>query len=383
MITTSATARILQKSIVREFYRRNAGQLLLLFILFFGAVGELEGTAKYTGPLYQFHYQYALIVGLLSSHTLSILVALAWLFYAERCAHFVLSTLKKTDFSFLYLLNQLPPKKNFGLLFRLQLLLFLPILLYSLAILGVAIYKGWIIAGLVVIGYLSLLCLSNALRFHYQWQRPGRSTITWLPRWLPSLPGVLPYWKFFIQFAVKEQKGLFLGIKIFSCGVLLLSIKTLSAEDYDARMLSLLFGIGLFGHGVLIYKFRELEEKTLFFYRGLPVSLPQRLIQYGLLYGVLLLPELITVACLIPKPLHEGDAFRLLFSGYAFLLLLNSLLFQAPIAVPSFLKIILSLFVLLYFSVMSGNLGWLGLFILLVAAGLFIGVYYRYDKEFV
>ena len=375
----NATARILQKSLVREFYRRNAGQLLFIFILFFGAVGELEGTAKYTGPLYQFHYQYALIVGLLSSHSLSVLVALAWLLYAEKNALFVLTSLQKPDFSFLYLLNQLPPKKQFGLLVRVQLLLFLPILLYSIAILGVAFYKGWFLSGLVVIGYIFLLCLGNALRYQYHWQRPGRST-PMLLRWLPSWQGTLPYWKFFIQYAVREQKWLFIGIKIFSCGILLLSLKTLSPEDYDTRMLSLLFGIGLFGHGVLIYKFRDWEEKTLLFYRGLPVSLFQRLVQYGLLYGILLLPEIITLACLIPTPLHYGDACRLLFSGYGFLLLLNSLLFRAPFTIQQFLKIVLGLFLLLYFAVMSGTLGWLGVCILGTAAALFTRVYYKYDK---
>jgi hypothetical protein len=44
--------RILVKSLVRQFYRQNAGQLIFVFILFIGAVGELEGQLKYTGPFF-------------------------------------------------------------------------------------------------------------------------------------------------------------------------------------------------------------------------------------------------------------------------------------------------------------------------------------------
>src|SRR5258706_4120653 len=135
--------RILVKSLVRQFYRQNAGQLIFVFILFIGAVGELEGQLKYTGPLFQFHYQYALILGMLGNRMLFALVFFAWLLYAEKCAQFVLGSLQQPDHSFAYLLNELPAKKMFGLLCRVQWLLFLPIGLYSLAILGVAIYKGW------------------------------------------------------------------------------------------------------------------------------------------------------------------------------------------------------------------------------------------------
>jgi hypothetical protein len=317
---------------------------------------------------------------MLSSRTLLLLVLLAWLIYAEKCAQFMLAALRQPDHSFLHLLNNLPPKKMFGLLYRLQLLLFLPITVYSLAILGVAIYKGWVLSGIWIIAYILALCLLCAARYQYQLQHPGKRSLILLPRLLPALPDVLYYWKFFIQYLFWEQRLLLAGVKIFSCGVLYLSVKTLSGDDYDPRMPSLLFGIGLFGHGVLVYRLRELEEKTLLFYRGLPVSLSRRLAQYGLLYGVVFIPELITIACLTPRPLHYGDAFRLLLSGYGFLLFLNSLLFITPFTIRRFLKIVLGLFLLMYFAVMGGFLGWLAIFILPGAVALFCWTYYRYNN---
>ncbi|HWK02463.1 MAG TPA: hypothetical protein VNS58_02455 [Puia sp.] len=369
------SSRILLQSLVRPFYRQNAGQLIFVFILFFGAVGELEGTQIHTGPLYQFHYQYALILGMLSSHTLFGFVLLAWLLYAEKCTRFVLSALQQSDYSFLDLLNNLSPAKIFRIFFRLQLLLFLPIVLYSLAIITVAVYKGWLFGGLLVVGYILAVCMLAAARCQYQLRHPGRTP--WLL--LPSLPGVLSWWKLFIRYLVREHRLLLAGIKIVSCGMLYISVKTITQDNYDLRMPSLLYGIGIFGHSILVYKFRELEEKNLLFYRGLPISLPARLIQYGLLYAVLLIPEMITLALLTPMPLHPEDAFRLLLSGYSLLLLLNSLLFVGPFPIKTFLKIVLALFLLLYFAVMAGFLGWLSVCILAGALALFGWRYYRYD----
>ena len=368
--------RILVKSLIWPFYRQNAGQLVFIFILFFGAVGELEGTQKYTGPLYQFHYQYALIVGMLSSRALFGLVLLAWFVYTEKCVRFVLSAWQQPDYSFLNLLNRLSPKTTFRLLCQLQFLLFLPIGIYSLAIIGVAAYKGWYLSGLMVIGYMLLVCLLAVARYRYQWRHPGRKS--W--NWLPSLPGPIHYWKFLIEYLFRQHRLLLAGIKIVSCGLLYLSVLTLSENNYDLRMPTLLYGIGILGHSILVYKIRELEERALLFYRGLPVTLPARLVQVGLLYGVLLIPEMVTLVLLTPVPLHRTDASRLLLSGYSLLLLLNSLLFIAPFSIRMFLKIVLGIFLLFYLAVLAGFLGWLSLFILIGALALLSRTYYRYNK---
>ncbi len=115
------------------------------------------------------------------------------------------------------------------------------------------------------------------------------------------------------------------------------------------------------------------------FYRGLPVSLLRRMAGYGLLYMVLLIPEMIVLGWVTPKPLHNKDAFELLLSGYSFLLLLNSLLFIAPIRIRDYLKIVFCLFLLLYFCVLAGIFVWLAICCLVISAVLFCRQYYRYD----
>jgi hypothetical protein len=553
------TFSILVKSLVRQFYRQNAGQLIFVFILFIGAVGELEGQLKYTGPLFQFHYQYALILGMLSNRMLFALVFFAWLLYAEKCAQFVLGSLQQQDHSFAYLLNELPAKKMFGLLYRVQLLLFLPIGLYSLAILGVAIYKGWWLSGLIVIGYILAINLLTAARYQYQLQHPGKSSLILLPRlfsagpgpliqmgfktlvkpfyrqnaalflflfllffgvvapsmqldyhyalirgvlaspialgvvlfvWLlyvlkcinwvtailgspdhsflnllsqldnrrrfllllgvqiilclpissyalaitgvalykgypitamavqlyilflclagawryqyrlehpgsnpgrwtrwmrvPALAGrkgkPLPYWSFFIRYLFQDGKALLLGLKLAGCAVLYLLLKDRAPDYYDIRMPFLLYTMVLFGHGVLIYRCRTMEEKMLSFYRGLPVSLGQRWVQYCLLYFLVLMPEMLTLSWLTPIAIRWKDALGFMLSGYSLLLLLNSVLFVASLKMSDFLKLSLGIFGILYLGVLGDAVIVLSGGFFVVAGCLFFGGYWRYQS---
>lgn len=382
------TISILWKTLVRPFYRQNAGQFIFIFIVFFGAVGEVGGKAKYTGPILQLEYHYALINGLLTSRILLGLVFIAWLIYAEKCAQFVLAALQRPDHSFLYMLNRLSGRKMYGLLFLMQCLLYLPILLYTLAIIAVAFYKGQFLVMAGIVGYILLLCGCMAARFQYQFHNPGKAlpfpplrSGGLLPRLrLPFASGANVYWQFIIRYAIKEQKLLLTGIKLFSCGVLYLGMKAVTGGDYDIRMPVMLYSIGLFGHGVLIYRFRDLEERMLPFYRGLPVSLTSRLCQYGLLYFLLFIPEIITITWLIPRPLHYRDAMILILSGYGLLLLLNSILFIAPVKIKDYLKIVFCIFGLLYFCVLAGVLLWLAVIVLLAGVGMFFRGYYRYES---
>lgn len=390
------TRSILFKSLVKPFYRQNAGQFIFVFIVFLGAVGEVGGEFRYTGPILQLEYQYAMIQGMLSAPILFVLVLLAWLLYNEKCARFVLDTLNAPEYAFLDVLNRLDPKKLFGALLVVQVILYLPVSLYSIAIIGVACYKHWWLSAFCIPAYILLLCCINAARFQCLCQNPGKQLSTGISGWTRLLPGaqirpmesrILPpkkspvfrYWPYFIRYALRDQKLLLSGIKLFSCGVLYFGMNAVTPDDYDLRMPTLLFCIGLFGHGVLIYQFRRMEEKRLAFYRGLPVSLARRFSAYALLYGVLMIPEMIIFSRLVPAPLHTGDALKLLLSAYSFLLLLNSFLFLAPIPVRDYLKIVGCLFLLLYFSVLAGVLIWLAGTVLATAALLFWRRYYRYE----
>ena len=366
------TRRLLHRSFVRPYYRENAGLFLFLFILLFGVVA----------PSQQLNYHYHLILGMLSTPVLFGLVSLAWWLYAEKTVHFILTRLRAPDHSFVYLLNLLSPAKTYGLLLRIQAWLYLPVSLYGVAVMGVAVHRGSSLQAAGVGLYLLLLQFLGAARMLRQLQHPPSGTSSRILSLAGRLPPARfrPYWHFLLRSVLREHKALLLGIKLFNGAMLYLLLKAVSPDDYDLRMPLLFYSIGLFGHGVLIYRLRELEELRLVFYRGLPVPLLRRMGQYLLLCLLLLVPELILVSWLSPAPLHYRDAVGFFLWGYALLLLMNSLLFMRAFPMKDYLKLLFFIFLVLYACVLAGALPWLTGLTFVAAAGLFYGSYYRYER---
>jgi len=371
------TRALLHKALVRPYYKENAGLFLFIFILLFGVVA----------PSQQLNYHYHLILGMLNTPALFGLVMLVWYFYSEKCTRFILARLQSPELSFLDILNALPAGKIYRQLSRVYVGLFLPVYGYTLAVLGVAFYLGASGTMLLIALTLALLQGVQVRRILQRLRSPGRQHR--IPRRLRFLsgkrraygPSSLPYWRIFIRYLVKEQKGLFLGIKLFNGSILylLLHAQGQTPGDYDLRMPILFYSIGLFGHGVLVYRLRALEETRLVFYRGLPISLPKRMLQYGLLYLVVLIPEMILISWLSPKLLHYVDAIEFVGWSYAVLLLLDSLLFVRPFPMKGYLKLLFCIFMIVYGGVLGGFFLLLTILTFLAATTLFFWSYYRYE----
>jgi hypothetical protein len=378
----NSTTSLLLKTLVKPFYRQNAGQFIFIFIIFFGAVGEVGGYRKYTGPIPQLHYQYALITGMLNIPLLLVLVFLVWLIYAEKCAQYVLAALQRPDHSFLHLLNDLSACRRYRLLYFIQCMLYLPVIIYLFAIAGIAIYNHFLGLLVLICAFVVLVCALTAARFFYLLEYPGRSPLLFWPRLkVPFLSRGNLYWQFLLRYVLREHKLMMIGIKLFSCGIFYETIRAIATDNYDIRMPVLWYGLGILAHGVLIYRLRDMEQTRLLFYRGIPVSITQRMVQYGLFYALLLVPEMITIGLLSGHPLHYSDALAVGLCAYGLLLLLNSILYIAPIPIKDYLKIVLGIFLVLYFSVLAGMLLWLAVVLLVMAITLFRLFYYRYEDN--
>jgi hypothetical protein len=353
----------LARAIVRPYYRQNTSLFLFLIVLMFSFSSLISHD-----PL-QYHYK--LIVGMLTVAMVLVLVFAAWFLYMAQCARYVGFLLRDPRYTFLNMLHPAGNLRSYLLLLHVQLWLSLPISSYAIAITGVAIYQRWYGMAILVPAYLFFLCLLGALWCQFHLHRPGRSFSQTLRLRLN------PYWSFFIRFILHERKSLFFTIKLFSCSTLVLLLKDLGPDDYDLRMPILFYSFGVFAHGVLIYRFRELENTRLVFYRGLPVSLWRRFLQYGLLYGLLFVPEIITIIRLTHRPLHTGDAILLSVYGYSLLLLLNSLLFAGALKMGEYVRLIVAIFLLQYGFVLAGALVWLTGIFMVSATGMFFWGYYR------
>ncbi len=364
---------ILIRLFVKPFYRQQAGFFTFLFIILFGAVGRVDGAG-----LFDFHF--SLIQGMLKNPIAFLLILLLWLMYTKKCEQFLINTMRKPEYSFLQMFAQINSVKLYFLLAMVQVLFFLPIIMYAIIICLTGIYLHAYVAGGILMFYLISLCLLSARWYLYHIQNPGlfeeiktgkifvRSSET-------------SYWNFFFRYIGRYKKLLFTGIKIFSCGILygMLVNQTGTQDEWD--MIILFFSVGILGHGLLIHQIRDLEETRLKFYRSIPVSLFKRFSQYATFYLILLLPEIVTIILLTPKHLKYTDALLFVFFSYSMLLFLHSLLFIQFFPMKVYLKIILGLYLIIYCSILLSSFFWLCVFLFLSSLVIYRGRYYRYERQ--
>ena len=367
----SISRTILFKSLVKQYYRQNAGLFAFLLFMLLGAVGR----ANEAGLL---EYHYSLIQGMMLNPAIFMLVLLAWFFYAKKCEQFITPTLRRPDFSFLNILSLVNTKRAYRLLMEVQLLVFLPVILYMLVVAVVGFYKQWYVQTIVMLLYVLVICFVSARWYLYMLQNPGadRYRLKWR---IPDLFWETFYWSILIRYVLTNRKLLLFIIKIYSCGMLCLLVVRQTPAVYDLSIIILFYSFGLLGHGVLIRQVRAIEDRNLVFYRSLPRSLFGRYVQYVCLYFILFIPEIITIGYLTAAYLHYQDALLFIFFGYSVLLLLNSLLFIKSFTMFGYLKIITGFFFVIFLAMVSGMLQWLTVFSFILAIVLFFSRYYRYE----
>jgi hypothetical protein len=365
------TRVIINKIVVRDFYTQNAGFFLFLFLVFFGIVA----------PSQQLAYHYSLILGMLAAPGFMLLVGLAWLFYALKVERFVIRTLDSPENRFLYLLNRLPSTRIYLVLLKMQCLLFLPVSGYSLAVSIIAWYKGaWLTAVFVQL-YVGTICLLATAWYQHRLIHPGNTPGQQgrLRRGRQAERRYIPYCSILLRYLFHEHPALLGGLKIFGCGILYALLNQRQSGDDDLRIVYLTYSMAIFGHGMLLYRCRELEATRLLCYRALPVSTTARFGQYALFCFLLLLPEMLITGWLMPLHIQSTEALELLMSGYSILLLLNSFLLIMPLRTGDFLTLCLVIFGILYGCVLGAFLFAMTGFFVFMAALLFYKGYSRYE----
>jgi hypothetical protein len=368
----NVTRTLLIRSFVKPFYRQHAGLFVFLFTIMFGVVNILHG-AKFAD------YHFFLIKGMLKNPFLLVLVLFVWFLYIKKSEQFAVNILRRSDFSFLYMMALMESRKVYWLLVWIQFLIILPIIIYAVLIFVAGSYLHEYVKCGIILFYIISLCLICARWYLFIIQNPGRSA--------PVMNGNFSagaresgYWSLFIRYIGIDKKLLFSGIKIYSCCILYLMLINQTRVDNDLRMIILFFSLGILGHGLLIHQLRNLEETGLTFYRTLPLPRLKRFMQYGMLYFVLLLPEIITIACLTPGYLHYKDAALFILLSFSLLMFMNSLLFIHFFRMIDYLKIILCIFLIVYFCVLSASLPLLCILLLISSLSIFYIRYYQFER---
>jgi hypothetical protein len=183
-----------------------------------------------------------------------------------------------------------------------------------------------------------------------------------------------------LGFIANQQKMNWAGIKIFTCGILYLICRNNTLTNYDIKTAFLLFTFGILANSFLIMGIRKFEETYLTFYRSAPVKLSRRFFDHCFIYGMLLLPEIITLILLVPVKLHVIDALSFLLSSYGLVLLMNSITFTQDFSMKEYLKVLFLFYFVQYLFLLT--IGLLAGSVLFIIAAVFIfwTSYYKFEK---
>lgn len=361
---------LLIRSLVLPFYKENTGVFFFVFVIMFGVVNMVDGAGI-------FEYHYSLAKGMLA-HSLFLLPVLAvWALYLRKGVSFVTGLLQRPAYSFLHVLRSLSPAKQWLLWLGVTAALFFPVLLYLVWVVYVGVAQGLILNTAITLAATIAMCFAAAGRLVHRLCHLHDSDVISKASWMHCIP--LSYPAILLLQVAREQKLLWAGIKVYSCGVLYLVARNNNAEVYDISFPFLFFNFGVLVNGMVIYRIRELEETQLQFYRSLPVPLLRRWLEYTGLYAVLLLPELVTLTALTLLQLHIGDACRIAGAAYSTVLLMHSLTLLRAFTAGEYLKILAGLFGVQILLVIYSQ--WMGMSVLFMVAAvvMYYYGYYRYQ----
>jgi len=331
---------ILVKVFTHRFYTRNTGFFLLLFYLLFGTVESSQLLS----------YHISLMKGFLFNTGFLLLVLGLWLLYNVKCVDYVVKTLSTRGYEFLYnTLGGCSTGRRRSLLLCMHISIYLPVLLYSVIAIVVAIYHQLYIPAVSICFFNLLMCISAV----WVYERKLRNTdITafsgyfsqWLNKYFYKLPAL-----YYLYELLTGHARMLLGTKLFSGFVLLLTFGLMQQEVYDIRMVLVGVLLCTIAHIMLIFQHRNFEDQQLQFTRNLPISLSKRYGSLAVLYFVLFLPEYIMVVVNGWHHLELTDLLKVLLLAFSALLLFRSLLYFARLDPDKHLRwVLLIAFVLLF-----------------------------------
>jgi len=327
-------AKYLIKSFGKEFYKINAGFLVMSFILIFG-YGLFIKTAGHI-PVGQERTIYLiLLLSFVQSPLITFMAGSLWLVYTLKCWSYVWKTSLLEEYTFCrYSTNALPLSKQFTAWCIFQSYLFIPLIIYWLlaTIYGLTVDRFFI--PLLTCLYLIILIFLSAwiylYRFNFsKFERENRFHVITLLRKLPKAP----FNAFFFEILLKQKISFFMT-KVFSFSALFVLQTSISAIDEPIRLIALIALTIVTIHCILTYQEYRFSQTYLYFIQQLPYSRLKTYIQLVCTYFILLLPEY--MALYIMLPLSRLLLFLLVsLSG---LLFIRSMLYFNSVTVRLFLK---------------------------------------------
>jgi hypothetical protein len=290
--------KILNLTIVKEYYRQNAVFIFAVLMFSFGFLRAIE--------------HITIIKMALKLPSLLALTFLIWALHTIKVLLFSLRIFESRGNEFLYHIRLYSPMKRFLAFGLMQFNLIQLTFLYSLWMIKIGIEEKQFLSVLAIISCNILLIFAGIIAYEFRIKRPNAVSVTAKPVQSFLARFRTPSYLFFIRYLFSKQPVLLLLTKLFSCFVLVGICNLYPTDAYDERLLALGGLFAAAAHTVFCQQYLSFENQYLSFSRNLPIIHQQRLLSYLLAYSILLLPEIIILARNLPDGVNYIFALELM-----------------------------------------------------------------------
>lgn len=306
---------LIQRTLIFPFYQQHAGLFFFVFYVMFGLVESSQ----------LLNYHQSLIYGMLSSTLFLLIVLVIWLFYFLKCFIFVRQKCEAPQYHFIYEFAKLSKGKTFLFFALLYLFIFMPVLVYTVAILIVAMKSGFFLPAIIILlfqGSSLLLCSWASSEQIHKRHLPNRFSI---PTYNVPLNRSLAL--FYISHLSKNQKVGILLSKFFSILSIYIVLQAMDTHE-DIRIPAIVLLFGLVAHAFLIFDMKRFEDERLTWMRALPYSTLSLYLNYLLIFTLILIPEMLLLASSIGNKITLLNWVELYAFGIGFLAFIYIRLFK-------------------------------------------------------
>ena len=356
---------ILLKVLVQQFYQRNTGFFLFLFVVLFGVVQN---------PL---SYHLSLMQGIVSSYTTLTIAVVVWALYGCKCGVFFLKTLAAKEQLFLYQLQALTLRQIFVLLNAVQALLLLPVLVYGIITAGVGFYIHQPAAAVVILLSIAAIQGVSVLLYYHGISRPAKKIGFTLPivfhYHLPK-----PFYSFLLYYNLYEGKLKTVAVKFISFVLLFLPL-VWNGDHFEFSDFIIFFGVSIAAHAVIVFDGIQFLEKDFKVLRNMPLPLYKLFLLFLISYTLLLLPEAFILWYYSYRVALSVPVASLFIYYIAMLLFFTALSYEKGIKIETYLLYVGLITVLSLLIAPLKSFAAEGSCVAAIAFITFAGLYYKYE----
>ena len=363
--------KVFDKAFVHRFYQAH-----LLVFLFFLLVSTGMADGK---SVLKLHYT-ILLVAFSSALTL-FCIWLVWLVYALNGLRYMLNTLAKEEFRFLFTANSAQPFNLLKALGWSAIQINAPILIYG----GIGIVIGitqahYLLALSGLVGLLVNILITVAA-VYYRLINVHKAPVINIQKLWPSIQFKPGMFSILLRQITYDSKVALIGTKFFSCAVLYGAHYEWASFNYDIRWMQVAMAISIPAQGILLYQIWRFETMYLSITRNFPLATLKRYLSILSLLLVLLIPELLllTAYCIRFHILWQLPVYFL----YALSLpiLLYAMLFTRGFNQESFNSFLFAIGLATFFVTLFGFTWLLALAFLPISFLVYKEAYYDFEQN--